>query len=184
MRFSLFPLYIVSCLESGMLHFFPKLAHTKSLIYLFYWDLWSDFWRDIPRPQDFKFCFHKISFVIQFFFLNFQLKLLHKNKAIKTCDPTVLFCSWARLDLVNWSAGVSLFYFFIIFFKYFLICLKDHHLVVSWFLQPQDAGCVHLWGGGGCAAVVKCKMENLNECFHEVEEEEGEAFLAILTQDF
>ena len=36
------------------------------------------------------------------------------------------------------------------------------------------------------AAVVKCKMENLNECFHEEEEEEGEgeAFLAILTQDF
>ena len=35
------------------------------------------------------------------------------------------------------------------------------------------------------AAVVKCKMENLNECFHEEEEEEGEgeAFLAILTQD-
>ena len=32
------------------------------------------------------------------------------------------------------------------------------------------------------AAVVKCKMENLNECFHE--EEEEEAFLAILTQDF
>ena len=34
------------------------------------------------------------------------------------------------------------------------------------------------------AAVVKCKMENLNECFHEEEEEEGEAFLATLTQDF
>ena len=32
--------------------------------------------------------------------------------------------------------------------------------------------------------VVKCKMENLNECVHEEEEGEGEAFLATLAQDF
>ena len=34
--------------------------------------------------------------------------------------------------------------------------------------------------------VVKCKMENLNECVHEEEEgeDEGDAFLATLTQDF
>ena len=144
--FFLFPLYIVSRLESGMLHFFSKWAHTKSLIYLFHWDHWSDFWRDIPLPQDFKFCFHKISFVIQCF-LDFSIGVIAQEQSDKDLwsNSTLLFLGeTGHGQLIGRSILILCFYFLNIFNLFQSIIWLFHD-----FSNPEMLSCVHLWGGGG-----------------------------------